>query len=648
MKISYKFKSGNEETLEVKGHEITVADFKKYITEKYFLKDDSLDIINAYTEEGIRDGEYISEGVSLIVRRVQTNKVSNEDESDGLGRAVLDLDVDPYAIFHKSKPETRSIQFDSSSEISIDIGSGSIRNNENLTRKVYTCFACGQQGHRWNDCPTYKKQQQQRAEQVNKKTSEVPNSVRCPLCKSLFDDAMIVSCCGETFCDPCVASSMLRSKKCPGCKDELTMSSIFPNSRIRDLVNDYRRQNNLPPAPKRSAPIPTPSSIKPTPTSIPLLVKTEIKPPPVEVKPESPEILSPTSSSITNSSIWSKLRPVHVSEARSRWCRNMEQVGSCIYGSKCCFAHTESELKASTEELANKNKRAAENDILPQPKKQNLDVILDPTAKTLSREEFENLKKQLSQNGVCAAVPVAISIPIQTPIRPGPFQAPNGPPRRYQGSMVDKSYTFTSTQNGGIIYDLGTMNSKYWKNPVDAKELRVCASSRAEGSLGLTIEHDFRKPLFRTEDVAYSWVLFDFGERSIRPNRYKLSQWGKGECYLRSWLFEGSDDNIKWTLLSRHDNDKSIDEHCPMASWPVITNEFYRYVRILLDPAGNSHRHSVLAFNCFDVYGDLKTPPAGYANVYQNQVLARNSQSETPVLGGAFNIPGIGPSRSRK
>lgn len=53
-----------------------------------------------------------------------------------------------------------------------------------------------------------------------------------------------------------------------------------------------------------------------------------------------------------------------------------------------------------------------------------------------------------------------------------------------------------------------------WLNPVDSRKLRVCASSLAGGHLADTVD---RGALFESEDLPFSWVLFDFQECAVRP-----------------------------------------------------------------------------------------------------------------------------------
>ena len=125
-----------------------------------------------------------------------------------------------------------------------------------------------------------------------------------------------------------------------------------------------------------------------------------------------------------------------------------------------------------------------------------------------------------------------------------------------------KTYSFTALDDGnGIIYSLGIDRvSGTWRNPVESKKLRVCASSLASGSLAMTVDHEGRQVLYQSTDAPLSWVLFDFQEDSIRPTMYTLAHHSTFHgCCMRAWQLEASDDNNVWHILSRHNNDTTLN-----------------------------------------------------------------------------------------
>lgn len=73
-----------------------------------------------------------------------------------------------------------------------------------------------------------------------------PKQFTCPLCGELFVDAVLVSCCGTTYCNDCIMghafdSQVLGSHKCPNCSAALTdhESNVFENALVRSLIRDW-------------------------------------------------------------------------------------------------------------------------------------------------------------------------------------------------------------------------------------------------------------------------------------------------------------------------------------------------------------------------------------------------------------------------
>jgi protein MPE1 len=69
----------------------------------------------------------------------------------------------------------------------------------------------------------------------------VKKEFECPLCSGLFREAVIITCCGITFCDECIRQELLdKDFVCPKCgaKDQ-ALDSLIPNLGVRQSVNHY-------------------------------------------------------------------------------------------------------------------------------------------------------------------------------------------------------------------------------------------------------------------------------------------------------------------------------------------------------------------------------------------------------------------------
>lgn len=84
------------------------------------------------------------------------------------------------------------------------------------------------------------------------KKPEIPDDLICSICKSLFTDAVMIPCCGSSFCDDCVRTALLESEdnECPDCHEKgSSPGSLIPNRFLRTSVNSFRNEtgyNNRP------------------------------------------------------------------------------------------------------------------------------------------------------------------------------------------------------------------------------------------------------------------------------------------------------------------------------------------------------------------------------------------------------------------
>ena len=68
----------------------------------------------------------------------------------------------------------------------------------------------------------------------------------------------------------------------------------------------------------------------------------------------------------------------------------------------------------------------------------------------------------------------------------------------------------------------------------------MCASSLQGGNLSCTVDHDLNGVLFQSDEQAFSWVIFDFQECSVRPNYYTIAHRSAVYAFfMRSWQLEG-------------------------------------------------------------------------------------------------------------
>lgn len=94
---------------------------------------------------------------------------------------------------------------------------------------------------------------------ISEKT-EIPEDLICGICKNLFTDAVMIPCCGSSFCDECVRTALLESEdnECPDCHDKgSSPGSLIPNRFLRNSVNSFKNETgyNKQRPPLRAKPI---------------------------------------------------------------------------------------------------------------------------------------------------------------------------------------------------------------------------------------------------------------------------------------------------------------------------------------------------------------------------------------------------------
>lgn len=71
---------------------------------------------------------------------------------------------------------------------------------------------------------------------------EIPDELKCALCTELMREAVLIQCCGNSFCDECIRNNLLdsESKECPVChKIDMSPEELVPNQQLRRAVTKF-------------------------------------------------------------------------------------------------------------------------------------------------------------------------------------------------------------------------------------------------------------------------------------------------------------------------------------------------------------------------------------------------------------------------
>uniref|UniRef100_W8BWN2 E3 ubiquitin-protein ligase RBBP6 n=2 Tax=Ceratitis capitata TaxID=7213 RepID=W8BWN2_CERCA len=285
MSVHYKFKSALDfDTVTFDGLNISVGDLKKAIVHQKRLgkvTDFDLQITNAQTKEEYQDDSaLIPKNTSLIIARIpisQPKKTWNTQNTEKTQQTRQISRGDSNSLdLSKMKGSEEDKIFEMMIQSTADYDPKSyhrIRGHSQIGEvpPTYRCNRCKKTGHWIKNCPYTSGKEHSDIKRntgiprsfldkddkeipadfpepamtiENKK--EIPEDLICSICKDLFVDAVMIPCCGSSFCDDCVRSALLESEdnECPDCKEKgCSPGSLIPNRFLRNSVNAFKNEN---------------------------------------------------------------------------------------------------------------------------------------------------------------------------------------------------------------------------------------------------------------------------------------------------------------------------------------------------------------------------------------------------------------------
>ncbi|XP_026181028.1 E3 ubiquitin-protein ligase RBBP6 isoform X2 [Mastacembelus armatus] len=73
----------------------------------------------------------------------------------------------------------------------------------------------------------------------------VPDELVCLICHDLLSDAVVIPCCGNSYCDDCIRSTLLDSEDhvCPTCsQSSVSPDTLIANKFLRQAVNNFKKE----------------------------------------------------------------------------------------------------------------------------------------------------------------------------------------------------------------------------------------------------------------------------------------------------------------------------------------------------------------------------------------------------------------------
>ncbi|KAJ9454677.1 BTB/POZ domain-containing protein [Diplonema papillatum] len=169
----------------------------------------------------------------------------------------------------------------------------------------------------------------------------------------------------------------------------------------------------------------------------------------------------------------------------------------------------------------------------------------------------------------------------------------------------------------GVFYFLGTNGGKtFWRNPAEGKSeapVEVQASSaQVDSALTNVTDKEFRDQIYRSNNVPNSWVAVDLRDYEVNIAVYSMAHaHGDNTRYLRSWTLQGSRDGKTYEDVDVRNNDTALSMKSPWMAFAVTpSDKYYRFVRVMMKPGGNTEGSHHLTLNCFELYGKLRRAPS--------------------------------------
>ncbi|XP_054616400.1 E3 ubiquitin-protein ligase RBBP6-like isoform X4 [Dunckerocampus dactyliophorus] len=219
---------------------ITVKELKRHIMAKERLRFSNLLISNAQTNEEYTDDDVvIPRGVSVIVKRVPGSGLmthKNIDQSDNYASRKVKTEA-PVAM-------KKSTGIPCSFMLQVD--------DPNVKGAMMT--TCGHYAIPAIDAQAYaatKKAGSLGAKKEPKpehREDPVPVELQCLICHDLLVDAAIIPCCGNSYCDDCIRTTLLESEGhiCPTCnQSDVSPDTLIANKFLRQAVGHFKDKKNI-------------------------------------------------------------------------------------------------------------------------------------------------------------------------------------------------------------------------------------------------------------------------------------------------------------------------------------------------------------------------------------------------------------------
>jgi hypothetical protein len=218
--------------------------------------------------------------------------------------------------------------------------------------------------------------------------------------------------------------------------------------------------------------------------------------------------------------------------------------------------------------------------------------------KYLSVEGISNFISLISNEPMSSLVWSSLCRRLELPVSVPPD--PRGP--RLIDLDLDRDRPFE-----GVFAYLGRQCGK---NPQDAGLIAISADDVASGYKDYDLLSEGR--LFASGGTAVDhYVKIDLKEIGLVPSGYSVKTHGSpanGINFVRSWRFEGSNDDSEWEVLDNHTNSDELMGNNKEVSFMISTTTQFRFLRFIMTGV-NSSGYGHLFLQRLEIFGHLQSIP---------------------------------------
>uniref|UniRef100_A0A6G3MFH7 E3 ubiquitin-protein ligase RBBP6 (Trinotate prediction) n=1 Tax=Henneguya salminicola TaxID=69463 RepID=A0A6G3MFH7_HENSL len=132
------------------------------------------------------------------------------------------------------------------------------------TSKIPICYHCKQNGHVIKNCPLIPRkaslgkepvhlflkgslglplENMPPVEQSPTEAEITPDFLCCSLCSKFLDNAVLIPCCGSSYCENCIQDYLIDHEfKCPSCRKNMSPEDLIANISLRKSVATFQGQ----------------------------------------------------------------------------------------------------------------------------------------------------------------------------------------------------------------------------------------------------------------------------------------------------------------------------------------------------------------------------------------------------------------------